>query len=95
MRSQIRSLHQKMALECAEISLRDLCNDLYDEWQSTLSKGRELPEPHGFVQNVLRHGFYLPTIAGAVNHLDRCRQNNKPPHPDALLGILLPWTLRL
>ncbi len=95
MRSQIRNLRQKMALECAESDLRNLCNDLYDEWQAAASTGRGLPEPRQFIQRVFRLGFYLPTLAAAHNHLDRCLQNKEPPHPEDLLHTLLPWTTKL
>ena len=95
MQSQLRNLRRMMALECAEIALRDLCHEFYDEWQAAAARAQTLPEPSDFLHRVRKLGFYLPTSARALNHLTQCRRENQPPDPDTLLGILLPWTLRL
>lgn len=93
MRSDIRALRRRLPYAYAEATLREYCNDFYDRWQSNVSRGLEPPQSREFITGCFRLGFALPTFPRVANFLDKCRQNNDPPHPEGLLNLLLPWTM--
>ena len=74
LRSRIRALQKKMALELAIVRLRRLVKEFRLQWFVALTDRKPLPQPRSFGFRVVKAGFRLPTFMGVNRYLEKCRR---------------------
>ena len=91
LRSRIRALQKKMALELAIVRLRPLVREFRLQWFVALTDRKPLPQPRSFGLRVVRAGFRLPTFMGVNRYLEKCRRKKVEIDDHELLQTLIPW----
>ncbi len=91
LRSRIRALQKKMALELAIVRLRPLVREFRLQWFVALTDRKPLPQPRSFGFRVVRAGFRLPTFMGVNRYLEKCRRKKVEIDDHELLRTLIPW----
>ncbi len=91
LRSRIRALQKKMALELAIVRLRPLVREFRLQWFVALTDRKPLPEPRSFGFRVVRAGFRLPTFMAVNRYLEKCRRKKVEIDDHELLRTLIPW----
>ena len=90
-RNQIHSLQRKFAKELAVYRLRQLAEEIADDWAWDLDQKEELPEPHQIVQRVAKAGHILWTYMNLARYVQRRRDEKAPLNPPDMVLALLPW----
>ena len=90
-RSRINALERKMACALAQVKLERQSNELCEEWSCAQIEQQPLPDPHAFIQKVVKAGFQLPTFTAVFRYLNRCLAEKEVPDPQRLLKNLLPF----
>ena len=93
-RSRIRALQKKMALELAIVRLRRLVKEFRLQWFVALTDHKPLPEPRSFGSRVVKAGFRLPTFMEVNKYLEKCRRKKVEVENHELLRTLIPWVRR-
>ena len=93
-RSRIRALQKKMALELAIVRLRRLVKEFRLQWFVALTDHKPLPEPRSFGFRVVEAGFRLPTFMEVNKYLEKCRRKKVEVENHELLRTLIPWVRR-
>ena len=91
LRSRIRALQKKMALELAIVRLRPLVREFRLQWFVALTDRKPLPQPRSFGFPVVKAGFRLPTFMGVNRYLEKCRRKKVEIDDHELLRTLIPW----
>ena len=91
LRSRIRALQKKMALELAIVRLRPLVREFRLQWFVALTDRKPLPEPRSFGFRVVRADFRLPTFMAVNRYLEKCRRKKVEIDDHELLRTLIPW----
>ncbi len=91
LRSRIRALQKKMALELAIVRLRPLVREFRLQWFVALTDRKPLPQPRSFGFRVVKAGFRLPTFMGVNRYLEKCRRKKVEIDDHELLRTLIPW----
>ncbi len=94
LRTRVNALRRKMALPLAIVRVRRMASDYCHRWSVAQSNHELPPDPHPFIQSMVRVGIWLPSFPAARNFLDGCRRAKTAPDPERLVGILLPWSHR-
>ena len=90
-RNQVHSLQRKFAKELAVYRLRQLAEEIADEWELALAEKEELPQPHQVVQRVAGEGHLLKTYMNLNLYVRRCLDEGKCLIPQKIVLALLPW----
>ena len=90
-RSRINALERKMARALAQVKLERQSNELCEEWSCVQIGQQSLPDPHAFIQKVVKAGFHLPTFTAVFRYLNRCLAEKEVPDTQRLLKTLLPF----
>ena len=64
LRSRVRALRRKLVLARAQVILYRMAEEECLEWARAQDQGKTPPEPHDFVQRVVKAGFRLPSFIG-------------------------------
>ena len=94
LRSRIRALQKKMALELAIVRLRPLVKEFRLQWFVALTDHKPLPEPRSFGFRVVKAGFRLPTFMAVNKYLEKRRRQKVEIDDHELLRTLIPWVRR-
>ena len=92
MYARLRALERKLINELYELVVSEHVDALTDRWRDALDKDEPTPSGMDFGRDIVRDGFLLPTIPGAINYLAECFYNKSMPDPGRLFRILLPWS---
>ena len=92
LRSSLRHLEGVLVAERAEHSISNLCEGLAARWEHAIETRGHPPEPHHFIAEIARQGFYLPTLTSAMGYLSTCQLQHKTPDDKTLYQLLLPWS---
>ena len=90
-RNQIHSLQRKFAKELAVYRLRQLAEEIADDWAIATAEEEELPQPHQVVRRVAREGHVLRTYMNLSRYVQRCLDNGECLNPQKIVLALLPW----
>ena len=90
-RSGINALRRKYAREIAIYRLRQLAEELCDQWAVAVADKQPAPEPHTLIRRVNRGRFNCYDSMGLHHYLQRCRRENRCPQPKDFVRSLLPW----
>ena len=90
-RNQIHSLQRKFAKELAVYRLRQLAEEIADDWAIATAEEEELPQPHQVVRRVAREGHVLRTYMNLSRYVQRCLDNGECLVPHKIVLALLPW----
>ena len=91
LRSRVRALRRKLVLVRAQVILYRMAEEECLEWARAQDQGKTPPEPHDFIQRVVKAGFRLPSFTGVISYLSRCRPKDQPPDTVQLYKTLIPW----
>ena len=91
LRSRIRALQKKMALDQAIVRLRPLVREFRLQWFVALTDHKPLPEPRSFGFRVVKAGFRLPTFMAVNKYLEKRRRQKVEIDDHELLRTLIPW----
>ena len=90
-RNQIHSLQRKFAKELAVYRLRQLAEEIADDWAIATAEAEQLPQPHQVVRRVAREGHVLRTYMNLSRYVQRCLDNGECLVPQKIVLALLPW----
>ena len=90
-RNQIHSMQRKFAKELAVYRLRQLAEDIADDWTVATAEKEQLPQPHQVVQRVARQGHLLKTYMNLNQYVQRCLDQGKCLDAPQIVLALLPW----
>ena len=69
LRSRVRALRRKLVLARAQVVLYRMAEEECLEWARAQDQGKTPPEPHDFIQRVVKAGFRLPSFTGVISYL--------------------------
>ena len=90
-RNQVHSLQRKFAKELAVYRLRQLAEEIADDWAIATAEKEELPQPLQVVQRVAREGHFLGTYMNLNRYVQRCLDKGECLIPQQMVLALLPW----
>ena len=90
-RNQIHQLQRQFAKELAVFRLRQLTEEIADDWAIATENGEQLPQPHQVVQRIARAGHRLKTWMNLNNYVQQCLDNGERLAPPRMVLALLPW----
>ena len=90
-KNQVRSLQRQLAKELAVYRLRQLAEEIADDWAEALDQKKELPEPHQIIRRVANAGHTLWTYGNLHHYVRERRDQGEPLSPPRLVLALLPW----
>ena len=90
-RNQIHQLQHKFAKELAVYRLRQLAEEIADDWAIATAEEEQLPQPHQVVRRVAREGHVLRTYMNLSRYVQRCLDNGECLVPQKIVLALLPW----
>ena len=90
-RNQIHLLQRKFARELAVYRLRQVAEEIADDWAIATAEHEELPQPYQVVQRVAREGHVLKTYMNLSRYVQRCLDEGECLIPQKIVLALLPW----
>ncbi|MYC29251.1 MAG: hypothetical protein F4X65_04070 [Chloroflexi bacterium] len=90
-RNQVHSLQRQFAKDLAVFRLRQLAEEIADDWETSMAEKEELPQPHQVVQRVAAQGHILKTYMNLNLYVRRCLDQGKCLIPQQMVLALLPW----
>ena len=90
-RTQIHQFQRKFAKELAVFRLRQLAQEIADDWAIATAEKEELPQPIQVVQRVARAGHRLYTYMNLNNYVQNCLDKGECLIPQQMVLALLPW----
>ena len=90
-RNQIHSLQRKFARELAVFRLRQLAEEIADDWAIATAEKEQLPQPHQVVRRVAAAGHRLKTYMNLNNYVQQCLDKGECLNPRQMILALLPW----
>ena len=90
-RNEIHRMQRKFARELAVFRLRQIAEEIADDWAIAAEEGEQLPQPHQVVQRIARAGHRLQTWMNLDNYVQRCLDNSERLNPQRMVLALLPW----
>ena len=90
-RNQVHSLQRKFAKELAVYRLRQLAEEIADDWAIATAEKEELPLPLQVVQRVAREGHFLGTYMNLNRYVQRRLDKGECLIPQQMVLALLPW----
>ena len=94
-RRQVDTLMRKFATELAVHRLRPVANDYCDQWEESVAQDQTPPEPIRLFRKLPRRSMLRRFFPAVHNYLDRCRLDRHLPHPNKILGFLVPRAVAL
>ena len=90
-RTQVHQWQRRFARELAVYRLRQLAEEIADDWTIATSEQEELPQPHQVVQRVARQGHLLKTYMNLNQYVQRCIDEERCLEAPQIVRSLLPW----
>ena len=90
-RNQIHSMQRHFAKEMAVYRLRQLAEEIADEWELVMTDGEELPQPLQVVRRIADTGQMSHTYMQLHLYVQRCRDRGECLIPQKIVLALLPW----
>ena len=90
-RNEIHRMQRKFARELAVFRLRQIAEEIADDWAIATEEGEQLPQPHQVVQRIARAGHRLQTWMNLNNYVQQCLDNGERLNPQRIVLALLPW----
>ena len=90
-RNQIHSMQRKFARELAVYRLRQLAEEIADDWTIATAEQEPLPNPIQVVQRVARQGHLFKTYMNLNQYVQRCLDQGKCVEAPQIVLALLPW----
>ena len=90
-RNQVHQLQRKFANELLVFRLRQIAEEIADDWAIATAENEELPQPHQVVRRVASHGHLLSTYTNLGKYVQRCLDQGKCLIPQQMVLALLPW----
>ena len=84
-------MQRRFAKELAVYRLRQLAEDIADDWAVAAAEQEPLPQPHHVVQRVARQGHLLKTYMNLNQYVQRCLDQGKCIDAQQIVLALLPW----
>ena len=92
---RVRTLERRLAPEVAFIRMRQLADDLCNDWEVALATDCPTPEPQHFIRRVAHAGIKSDTFTKLEQFLDRCREEKKLPEVYEVVRCVLRWSVHL
>ena len=90
-RNQIHSLQRKFAKELAVFRLRQLAEEIADDWAIATAEKEQRPQPHQVVRRVAAAGHTLKTYMNLNNYVQERLNKGECLIPQQIVLALLPW----
>ena len=90
-RNQIHQLQRQFAKELAVYRLRQLAEEIADEWEMAMADQEELPQPLQVVRRIADAGQLSHTYMQLHRYVQGCRDNAECLLPQKIVLALLPW----
>ena len=90
-RNQVHSLQRKFAKELAVFRLRQLAEEIADDWAIATAEKEQLPQPHQVVHRVAAAGHRLKTYMNLNNYVRGCLDKGECLIAQQIVLALLPW----
>ena len=90
-RNEIHRMQRKFAKELAVFRLRQIAEEIADDWAIASEEGEKLPQPHQVVQRIARAGHQLKTWMNLDNYVQACLDKGERLNPQLMVLALLPW----
>ena len=90
-RNEIHRMQRKFAKELAVYRLRQLAQEIADDWAIATDNGEKLPQPHQVVQRIAREGHRLWTWMNLSRYVQECLDKKECLNPQQMVLALLPW----
>ena len=90
-RNQIHRMQRKFAKELAVFRLRQIAEEIADDWAIATDNGEQLPQPHQVVQRVAAAGHRLWTWMNLSRYVQECLDKKECLNPQQMVLALLPW----
>ena len=90
-RNEIHRLQRQFAKELAVYRLRQLAEEIADEWELAMADKDELPQPLQVVRRVADTGQMSHTYMQLHRYVQRCRDTAECLIPSKIVLALLPW----
>ena len=90
-RNQVHSLQRKLAKELAVLRLRQIAEQIADDWTVATAEKEPLPQPHQVVLRVAREGHRLKTYMNLNRYVQRCIDEGRCLEAPQIVQALLPW----
>ena len=91
LRNEIHRMQRKFAKELAVYRLRQLAEEIADDWAIATYNNEQLPQPHQVVQRVARAGHRLYTFMNLSRYVEHCIDEGECLNPQKMVLALLPW----
>ncbi len=90
-RTQVHQWQRRFARELAVFRLRQLAEQIADDWTVAAAEKEPLPNPLQVVRRVAREGHVLKTYMNLNRYVQRCIDQGRCLEAPQIVLALLPW----
>ena len=92
---RVRALERRLAPELAFVRMRQLADDLCDDWEYALGMDCSLPEPQRFIQRIAHNGLMSDSFGRLKGYLERCQEEKRIPEVYEIVRSTLEWSAHI